>query len=74
MFTIALAFLIFSGTSFALISDMIIDVVRLSFGADMFISAGPSNNDLPYSKMKDYFDTQVGQNGSIILGYTFTGK
>lgn len=39
MFTITLAFLIFAGTSFALVGNMIQDLIRLSFAADMFCSS-----------------------------------
>jgi len=55
MFTIALSFLIFSGTTFALISNMIIDIVRLSFAADMFVSNG-RGTELPAQKIKDFLN------------------
>ena len=71
MFTIALSFLIFSGTTFALISNMIVDIVRLSFAADMFVSSGRSRS-LPKAEITGFLDGQVEK--GLVDGYSLIGE
>jgi hypothetical protein len=70
MFTIALSFLIFSGSTFQLIAHLIQSTLMSTFSADFYISSEYSSNYLDESALVDFLQIQKDLDGSVI-SWTF---
>ena len=70
MFTLSISFLIFSASSFSLMSTLIVKLTESIIGADLHAS-NPDGylNEVPIA---EFLDTQMGQDDSPVIDYAFT--
>ena len=69
MFTLAISFLIFSASSFALTSTLIVKGVEAFIGADMM--ATNSNGYINEVPIAEFLDNNMGTSDSPVVGYAF---
>jgi hypothetical protein len=71
MFTLAMSFLVFSASSFALISILIEKAAYQALGSDIYVSCYETAvfNEVP---MSNFLDSMIEAEGSPVWGYTFT--
>lgn len=73
LFTIALAYLVFSGSSLLLIGNLIVGTVKNFLGSDIFINSWFSDNYLPEQSLRDFLDEEKAKNNSMVSDYAFVG-
>ncbi len=74
MFTICLAFIIFTGSMFSLQTKSIIDNVKVFVGADIIVFAPTLTEELDEASMSTYLEQEVQntkQGNGILIDYTF---
>lgn len=73
LFTIALAYLVFSSSSLILIGNLIIGAVKSFLGADVFVSSLASENNLPEQTLRDFLVKETSKTDSYVESYSFMG-
>lgn len=74
LFTIALAYLVFGGSSLLLIGNLILGFIKNFVGSDVLISSFFSSNDLPETDLRGFLDGEIGRKTDRIEMYAFRGK
>ena len=74
LFTICLAYLIFSGSSMMLISNFILGILKNIIGADIFLTAIGSGKVLPEQKLRSFLHNQTLGENAIVYDYTFGSR
>ena len=69
MFTLAISFLIYSASSFALISSLVVKTSEQIIGSDLLASAQHWLNEIPIA---EFLDTQMTGDDPAIVDYAFT--
>lgn len=72
LFTIALAYLVFGGSSLLLVGNLVVGIVKSFIGGDVMVTSFASGNDLPESDLRDYVNEQQLLNDHI-ENYAFRG-
>jgi len=73
MFSIALAFLIFSGSGLSLQANLISDQVKVLLGSDLAVRSPPFGNVILDEKsIRDALDEYIDNNPNVIRGFSFT--
>ena len=74
LFTIALAYLVFGGSSLLLIGGMIVGIFKNFVGWDIFVSSMLSQNALPEADIRGYLNLETAKkDNSRIVNYSFRG-
>lgn len=74
LFTIALAYLVFSGSSLLLIGGMIVGIFKNFIGCDIFVSSLLTTNYLPEQSLRDYLNTESARlDQSRFINFAFKG-
>lgn len=73
LFTIALAYLVFGGSSILLIGNLIIGFVKNFIGSDVLISSLFSVNDLPEVELRTFLDNDIASKNPRSKAYAFRG-
>lgn len=73
LFTIALAYLVFGGSSILLIGNLIIGFVKNFIGSDVLISSLFSVNDLPETELRAFLDKDIASENPRLKAYAFRG-
>ena len=74
LFTISLAYLVFSGSSLLLIGNLIIGTAKTFLGADIFITSVFSEKDLPEHDLREFIIDDMNKENSGISDYAFRGQ
>ena len=74
LFTISLAYLVFSGSSLLLIGNLIIGTAKTFLGADIFITSVFSDKDLPEHDLRQFIIDDMNKENSGISDYAFRGQ
>ena len=74
LFTIALSYLVFGGSSILLIGNLIIGVVKTVVGSDILITSMFSSNFLPEKLLREFMDNEMNKSSSQIEAFSFLGQ
>jgi hypothetical protein len=74
LFTVALAFLVFGGSSLLLVGNMVLGVVRTFMGADLLATSTFSNNYLPEDTLRRFLKNEVSSDSKRIMSYSFRAE
>ena len=73
LFTIALAYLVFGGSSLLLIGNLIVGFVKNFLGADVVVASVLSDNDLPESQLRNFLNAEINGNTARVENFAFRG-
>mmetsp|Transcript_2095 Transcript_2095/g.2664 ORF Transcript_2095/g.2664 Transcript_2095/m.2664 type:complete len:236 (-) Transcript_2095:810-1517(-) len=73
LFTIALAYLVFGGSSLLLMGNMIVGFLKNFLGSDIFVSSVLSTNDLPEADLRVLLNKEMTGSRKKIENYAFIG-
>jgi len=73
LFTIALSFLVFSGSSLLLIGNLILGFIKNFVGGDIVISSFLSGNHLPEKDLRAFCDREMVKEKPLMEMYAFAG-
>jgi hypothetical protein len=73
LFTIALAYLVFGGSSILLIGNLIIGFVKSFVGSDVLVSSSFSTNHLPEGDLRTFLDSDISSDSPRTAAYAFRG-
>ena len=73
LFTIALAFLVFSGSSLLLAGNLIVGSIKSALGADLVVTSDFSSTHLPESTLRDFLDQEIRDKTDRVENYAFRG-
>lgn len=73
LFTIALAYLVFGGSSLLLIGNMIIGFVKNFVGSDVLLTSFESQNSLPEKELRAFLDKEIHTHTGRVDTYSFRG-
>ena len=74
LFTIALSYIIFGGSSLLLIGNLIIGFVKNFIGSDILISSFFSPTHLPEVNLREFINNEMAQNSPKIEMFAFRGQ
>jgi hypothetical protein len=74
MFTIALAYLVFGGSSLLLIGNMLLGFVKNFVGADIVASSILSDNNLPENDIRAFLQNEIDTKSGRVKSFSFIGK
>jgi hypothetical protein len=74
LFTVALAFLVFGGSSLLLVGNMVLGVVRSNVGADILVTSSFSDNYLPEQALRIFLQNEIILGSDRIITHSFRGE
>jgi hypothetical protein len=74
MFTIALAYLVFGGSSLLLIGNMVLGFVKSFVGADIVATSILSDNNLPENDLQIFLQNEIDTKTGKINAFSFRGN
>lgn len=74
LFTVALTFLVFGGSSLLLVGNMVLGVVRSFMGADLLATSTFSDNYLPEDTLRNFLQKEMSSSSRRIISYSFRAE
>jgi hypothetical protein len=74
LFTVALAFLVFGGSSLLLVGNMVLGAVRSNLGADILVTSLFSDNYLPEKVLRAFLQDEISSGSDRITAHSFRGE